>query len=280
MRKYAEEYGVELLLFNNAYPSTSQPLANADACVTAGADLAISFNVFEEISPAIMEKYNAVKIPVIAVDVRHPGAIFWGADNCVTGRLAGEFALKWAKDHNWPEEEINVFVGSDPAVGGAPVCRQTAFVETIKEAMPGIPAENYFDVDMRTAELGVTAGALAATTDWLTAHPDAKYILATTINDDRAVGIANAMIQAGRGDPTVDGIVIGKNADETGLAAVRRPDTPYVGTVAFFGQRYGEFLIPLALDILDGKPVPSIVSVPHEVITKENIDVYYAGFGE
>jgi hypothetical protein len=112
-------------------------------------------------------------------------------------------------------------------------------------------------------------------TDWLTAHPDAKYILSTTINDDRAVGIANAMIQAGRGDPTKDGIVIGKNADEAGLAAVRRPDTPYVGTVAFFGQLYGEWATGLMLDILEGKPVPSIVSVPHEVITKDNIDKWF-----
>ncbi len=275
MDKYAKEAGVNLLVFNNAYPSTTQPLASADACVTQGADLVISFNVLAELAPAIMRKYNAAKIPVIAVDVTHPGAVFWGADNCLAGKLAGEFAVKWAREHNWPEDQIIIFTGIDPTVGGAPACRNTAFVEEIRAQMPKIPDANVFEVDMRTSELGVTPGALAATTDWLTAHPDAKYIVATTINDDRAVGIANAMVQAGRGDPTVDGIVIGKNADESGLAAIRRGGTPFVGSVAFFPDRYGEFLIPLALDILEGKPVPSIVRVPHEVITAENIDKWY-----
>lgn len=51
--------------------------------------------------------------------------------------------------------------------------------------------------------------------------------------------------------------------------------TPFLGSVAFFLDRYGEFLIPLALDVLEGKPVPTIVRVPHQVITAENIDQWY-----
>ena len=275
MRRAAEANGVELLLLNNAYPSTTQPLDNADTCVTRGADIVISFNVFAEIAPAIMAKYNEAKIPVIAVDVAHPGSVFYGADNCKTGTLAGEFAVQWAKDHNWPLNELVVLTGSDPAVGGAPTCRNTGFVDAIKAAVPDLPAGNIHDVDMRTGELGAIAGAIAATTDWLTGNPDAKYIVATSINDDRAYGIAQAMTQAGRGDSKVDGIVIGKNAETAALNAIRAGDSPLVGTVSFFGNRYGDYLVPLALDVLAGKPVPSIVSVPHEVISKANIDTYY-----
>ena len=275
MANAAKAAGVELLVFNNAYPSTTQPLENADACVTRESDLVVSFNVFAELTEAIMAKYNAENIPVIAVDVTHPGSVFWGADNCMTGRLAAQFAADWAEEHMWPEEEMVVLTGLDPAVGGAPACRNTAFTDFFKENMPGIPDENYFDVDMRTAELGPNAGALAATTDWLTANPDAKYIVATSINDDRAFGIASAMAQADRGDSTVDGVVIGKNADAIALDAIREGNSPLVGTVSFFPERYGNFVIPLALDILAGNPVPSIVRVPHEVISIDNIDTYY-----
>ena len=237
MRNAAEAAGVELLVFNNAYPSTTQPLQNADACVTREPDLVVSFNVFAEITEAIMSKYNAENIPVIAVDVTHPGSVFWGADNCMTGRLAAQFAADWAVEHMWPEEEMVVLTGLDPAVGGAPACRNTAFTDFFKENMPAIPDENYFDVDMRTAELGPNAGALAATTDWLTANPNAKYIVATSINDDRAFGIASAMAQADRGDPTVDGVVVGKNADAIALDAIREGNSPLVGTVSFFPER-------------------------------------------
>ena len=275
MRNAAEAAGVELLVFNNAYPSTMQPLENADACVTREPDLVVSFNVFAELTEAIMSKYNAENIPVVAVDVTHPGSVFWGADNCMTGRLAAAFAADWAAEHMWPEEEMVVLTGLDPAVGGAPACRNTAFTDYFKENMPAIPEENYFDVDMRTAELGPNAGALAATTDWLTANPDAKYIVATSINDDRAFGIASAMAQADRGDSTVDGVVIGKNADLIALEAIREGNSPLVGTVSFFPERYGNFMIPLALDILAGNAVPSINRVPHEVISIDNIDTYY-----
>ncbi len=275
MRNAAEAAGVELLVFNNAYPSTTQPLENADACVTREPDLIVSFNVFAELTDAIMAKYNAENIPVIAVDVTHAGSVFWGADNCATGRFAAEFAANWAEEHMWPEEEMVVLTGLDPAVGGAPACRNTAFTDYFKENYPGIPDENYFDVDMRTAELGPNAGALAATTDWLTANPDAKYIVATSINDDRAFGIASAMAQADRGDPTVDGVVIGKNADAIALDAIREGNSPLVGTVSFFPERYGDFIIPLALDILAGNAVPAINRVPHEVISIDNIDIYY-----
>ena len=275
MRNAAEAAGVELLVFNNAYPSTMQPLENADACVTREPDLVVSFNVFAELTEAIMSKYNAENIPVVAVDVTHPGSVFWGADNCMTGRLAAAFAADWAAEYMWPEEEMVVLTGLDPAVGGAPACRNTAFTDFFKENMPAIPEENYFDVDMRTAELGPNAGALAATTDWLTANPDAKYIVATSINDDRAFGIASAMAQADRGDPTVDGVVIGKNADLIALEAIREGNSPLVGTVSFFPERYGNFMIPLALDILAGNAVPSINRVPHEVISIDNIDTYY-----
>ena len=275
MRNAAEAAGVELLVFNNAYPSTMQPLENADACVTREPDLVVSFNVFAELTEAIMSKYNAENIPVVAVDVTHPGSVFWGADNCMTGRLAAAFAADWAAEHMWPEEEMVVLTGLDPAVGGAPACRNTAFTDYFKENMPAIPEENYFDVDMRTAELGPNAGALAATTDWLTANPDAEYIVATSINDDRAFGIASAMAQADRGDSTVDGVVIGKNADLIALEAIRDGNSPLVGTVSFFPERYGNFMIPLALDILAGNAVPSINRVPHEVISIDNIDTYY-----
>ena len=248
---------------------------SADACVTRESDLVVSFNVFAELTEAIMAKYNAENIPVIAVDVTHPGSVFWGADNCMTGCLAAQFAADWAEEHMWPEEEMVVLTGLDPAVGGAPACRNTAFTDFFKENMPGIPDEHYFDVDMRTAELGPNAGALAATTDWLTANPDARYIVATSINDDRAFGIASAMAQADRGDPTVNGVVIGKNADAIALDAIREEISPLVGTVSFFPERYGNFIIALALDILAGNPVPSIVRVPHEVISIDNIDTYY-----
>ena len=44
-----------------------------------------------------------------------------------------------------------------------------------------------------------------------------------------------------------------------------------MGTVAYFPERYGDELIPLALSILQKKPTPSAVFVKHQLITPQNV---------
>ena len=41
-------------------------------------------------------------------------------------------------------------------------------------------------------------------------------------------------------------------------------------------ERYGEKLVELAKDILDGKPVPPAVYMEHVFIDASNIDEYYS----
>jgi hypothetical protein len=45
--------------------------------------------------------------------------------------------------------------------------------------------------------------------------------------------------------------------------------------VAYFPERYGEELIPLALNILRKKPVPSTIFVKHQLLTPRNVDLIY-----
>ncbi|MGH9614138.1 MAG: substrate-binding domain-containing protein, partial [Bryobacteraceae bacterium] len=45
--------------------------------------------------------------------------------------------------------------------------------------------------------------------------------------------------------------------------------------VAYFPERYGEGLIPLALDILSRRHAPPAVFVEHKLITPHNVDHFY-----
>jgi len=46
-------------------------------------------------------------------------------------------------------------------------------------------------------------------------------------------------------------------------------------SVAFFGEKFGQWIVPMVEDILAGNPVPSFVGTELVPLTTENIDEYY-----
>jgi ribose transport system substrate-binding protein len=57
---------------------------------------------------------------------------------------------------------------------------------------------------------------------------------------------------------------------------MRRVGTRLVGSVAYFPERYGDAVITLALDKLEGKEIPSATFTRHQLITPENVESIYA----
>ncbi len=48
-----------------------------------------------------------------------------------------------------------------------------------------------------------------------------------------------------------------------------------MGSVAYFPERYGDQLIPLALTLIRGKTVPPATFVKHVLVTPQNVDRIY-----
>ena len=69
--------------------------------------------------------------------------------------------------------------------------------------------------------------------------------------------------------------VMGQNALRAARAELRRPGTRLVGSVAYFPERYGDELIPLALNMLENKAVPPATFVKHQLLTPKNVDLIY-----
>jgi ribose transport system substrate-binding protein len=60
---------------------------------------------------------------------------------------------------------------------------------------------------------------------------------------------------------------------------MRRPNSRLVGSVSYFPEQYGEAVISLALDMLQGKEVPPATFVKHQLLTRENVDTIYPNDG-
>jgi ribose transport system substrate-binding protein len=88
----AELQGINLVCLDNRY-SRAAAIRNAESLIKRGVDLALEFQTDEKAAPIISSLYEQAGIPVIAIEIPHPGAIFFGADNYKAGLIGGRI---WA----------------------------------------------------------------------------------------------------------------------------------------------------------------------------------------
>ena len=93
-----------------------------------------------------------------------------------------------------------------------------------------------------------------------------------TANDPSAFGTLRAFEESGRAQNCA---VVGQNCEPEARAELRTPGSRFIGSVAFFPEKYGEGIIRLAVDILAQKPTPPAVFIKHHLVTSENVDHWY-----
>src|SRR5580698_9947799 len=94
LKDAAASVGVDLLILDNRYDSATA-LKNAEEFVRSKVDLVIEFQVEQEVAPMIGDKIAGAGIPLIAIDIPHPHATYFGVDNYRVGFDAGE----WLAEH-------------------------------------------------------------------------------------------------------------------------------------------------------------------------------------
>jgi ribose transport system substrate-binding protein len=269
LRRAAAAEGIELICVDNRY-NAKVAQRNADLLVREKVDLVIEFQTDEEVAPIVAAKYRDAKIPLIAIDIPHPGATYYGANNYEAGLIAGRYLGRWVKE-NW-NSEIDEFILLElNRAGQLPRMRLTGMLVGLNLALPA--AKN-----CRIARLdgdGELGPSLEAVRKHLR-NTSARKILVGAINDPSALGALRAFEEAGRSDCCA---VMGHNASPEGRTELRRPHTRMLGSVAFFPERYGDDLIRVSLDILNHRPVPPAVFVEHKLVTPATVEHFYPNDG-
>ena len=261
----AEREHIELLVVDNRY----QPkiaLRTADYLIKEAVDLVIEFQTDEGIAPAIASKYMQASIPFIAIDIPHPGATYFGANNYQAGLLGGHYLGRWAKRH-WAGEADEVLLIELQRAGSLPKARMRGMSAGIAEVIR-------LGERCRTVSIdgdGQFQTALERVRKHLR-ESKSRRILVGAANDPSALGALRAFQEAGRANECA---VVGNNAEPEARVELRTHNTRLIASVAFFPEKYGEGLIRLALDILARKAVPPAVFTSHQVITPENVDHHY-----
>ena len=261
----AEREHVELIVVDNRY----QPkiaLRSADYLIKEQVDLVIEFQTDEVIAPAIASKYLEANIPFIAIDIPHPGATYFGANNYQAGMMAGHYLGRWAKKH-WDSEPDEILMVELHRAGSLPKARirgiQTGIAEIIR--VPERCRISSVDGD----------GQFQTTLERVRKHlreSKAKRVLVGAANDSSALGALRAYEEAGRASECA---IVGQNAEPEARAELRSANTRLIASVAYFPEKYGDGLLKLALELLSRKAVPPAVFTTHQTITTDNVDHFY-----
>jgi len=268
LERAAACFGVDLIIADNEY-DPQKALEVADNLITRQVDVAIEFQTDVGVAPALCAKFEDAGIPVVAIDIPHPCAVFFGANNLEAGRIGGENLARVAQER-WGGEVDAMVALELPQSGELPQQRIDGAIAAAQAALPSLTDDKIIRVDGK----GSLEGSLTAMQDTLTRLADADRVLVTAINDPSAVGALRAVEQAGRTDQV---LIAGQNATIEARDALCSENPAFVGSVAYFPDRYGDKLIPLAIDLANGVEPPDAVYVDHLWIDGSNLQQYYPG---
>ncbi len=265
METAAAREHVQLITVNNRY-SAREALRNADLLIKERVDLVLEFQVYERVAPVLASKFLEANTPVIAIEVPHPGATYFGANNYKAGLIGGKALGRWAREH-WGGKVEQVLLLDLPIAGSLLELRITGFAEGLRAELPSIANVPVVHLNGR----GNFEQVLEVVRQYLRRAP-ARRTLVGTVNDVCALAALRAFEEAGASEKCA---IVGQNAIRETRNELRRPGTRLIGTVAYFPERYGDEIIPLALGILQKKSVPTTVFVKHQLITPRNVDLIY-----
>jgi len=265
LQRAAAAQGIELICVDNRY-NAKIAQRNADVLVREKVDLVIEFQTDDHVAPIVAAKYRTAGIPLIALEVPHPGATYFGANNYEAGLIGGRHLGRWAKQQRCTDADEIVFIALDRA-GNLPKMRLTGMLVGMKEVYPALEScrVTYLDGDGKLGE------SFEIMRRYLRTSRSRRFLVGA-INDPSALGALRAMHEAGRSETCA---VMGQNASPEGRAELRQPNTRLIGSVAYFPEKYGAEVVAVALDILHRRPVPPAVFVKHQLVTPENVDHIY-----
>ena len=258
--------GIRLLIADNRLDGATA-LANAESFLQREVDFVIEFQTDANFGATIMRQMQNADTRVVAIDIPMPGATFFGANNPRSGFMGGSY-LAQAAIAKFGLAEVTtgyLVVGDLPQSGAIPAMRTGGQIAGFLASVDGFSPQHVIKIDSKnTLEESFTQMS-----NVLGRIPAGVPILVTAINDQSATGMLRAVKQAGREG---DLLVVGMGADEV-QTLVSEP--AFIASVGYFPERYGNYIIPLALMELAGKKAPATVLVHHVMVTKANVCHFY-----
>jgi ribose transport system substrate-binding protein len=265
MEKAATDAGYQLIYMNNRLDG-QVAVSNADVMLQRGIKAFIEFNVDQSVAPTIMDMMNAAKVPVVAVDIGHPGAVYFGANNYGVGPIVGEYLGNVVKKE-WGGEPDCLFIMEDPISGETVLARTDNIPEGFRKVFPNFPDSKIFKLD--GGQDPTKAQEVAA--NFLSAHPNFTKIAVAPAHSTYMIGGLAAIETAGRQRHC---IMIGQGEYHYLEYLKNNPQPPawevYRGTLVYNFKEYGSTIMPIVTKLLNNQPVEKEYYPRHYIIDRTN----------
>ena len=267
----SRRYPIDLVVYDN-HRDPQKALANAEDAVKRKVDLYIQYFDDAATNAKIGQILRAAGIRVLAINTPAPDAPLYTLDNRAAGRIGGE-ALSDFGAKNWRgQPTIGVVIGHLKDQEHRIPERAQGATEGLKRQLPALKITTV-ETEGNPAQIGPRLAKLLAS------HPSTKMLIAA-MDDASALAAKTALESAGR---LADGAIVGQGVDRSvhgGLNERKEIDPSnrgsiVIGSVAFYLDRYGYEVLPIAMRMLRGETVPPRTVTPHRLITAATVFIEY-----
>jgi ribose transport system substrate-binding protein len=259
LERVARQSGKDLVVLDNK-DDPEVALENAHKLVDSRVDVAIEFQNDAQAAPAIADLFAEARIPLIALHIPHPGAIYFGPDNYRAGWTAGGALAEHAKNRWCGKFDLVLLL--DIAQGGPFLqSRMSGVLAGLAHALGPMPQGKV----VREDGAGDRRVSKEAVLRVLCRRTGARRILASATSDESALGISDALQEAGVAKTAA---IVGHDGTEEALQAVASHNPPFIGTVGFFPENYGAALVEIVFKLLRSEQVPPFVYVKHVLMDR------------
>nr|ADI22932.1 ABC-type sugar transport system, periplasmic component [uncultured actinobacterium HF0500_35G12] len=274
INEIAAEMGVDILYCDNAVDQ-EKTLQCANLIVAQEADGVIFANWIGGTEDLIAGTFTDAGLPCVSYDGPHPGCVAFGPDNFASAREAGLYLGRYANEQGWDPAATELIVLWVPDVPVMPA-RRDGSIAGVKEVFD-IPDDNvHVDLPHKAND-----DVFPNVTDWITAHPNAENVLCFGHSDQPGVDCALALEQGGFLGRAAAASLGASDEALVDLRGRTDEESIFKATISFFPERYGEYLVPAVVDMLEGKSVPDAIVPSVSPVTRANVhDLYPADDGD
>jgi ribose transport system substrate-binding protein len=254
--------GVELITLDNRFDA-DVAVRNAEEFVTKRVDLVLEFQVEEAVAPRVAHIFKKADIPLVAIDVPHPNATYFGVDNFEVGHEAGSLLANYAQ-RKW-KGKVDRVVGVGFSEAGSFVqSRIAGAFDGIREQLAGIAPDRFQQIEGR----GMREASRRAMADFLHSARHGEHTLVAAATDSSALGVLDAIREASQESNFA---IVGQDCIPEALEEMHKPSSALIGSISHEAESYGPRLIQLGIALLRGYSVPPYNYVHHRAVTAETL---------
>jgi ribose transport system substrate-binding protein len=277
-----KQVGITVKRFDNNF-DPAKALSNAQLMVQQKPDLIVDWTGTESIGKSVGAVFSRAKIPCVAVNQTIEGCAYFNLQNKLLGSGAAEIVAPAMQKKNWTAADTTVVFLFNPGAGAEVNSNGRYFYSDLAKSFPEMKQTGPDEITDKTTTLGdgpnfvqingkdALEPSYQAMKQELTVLPKDRHLVVFTQNDDSALGAWRAITQAKREDDTM---IIGQGANADGLKNLRT-NPSWVAEGSVFFELWPQYLLAMAVSVLNGAKTPPLTLAPQTVLSKENVAKYY-----